>query len=170
MLSDPSNLPIRVDIKVASLLFQINVTPIIDERHAKRGGNFDRTEADVQRYNKAALAVMNAEGVQVHDLHGLVVKHGVETMLGNDGTHYTPPGYEKLAEAVVDVLERQLIVMKAKPVAKAEPDSKAGEAYRKAEAARVSVDAIRRALEKHPSIREVRLVFFSDADAEALKQ
>ena len=40
--------------------------------------------------------------------------------------------------------------------------------YPKAEAARVSVDAIKRALEKHPSIREVRLVFFSDSDAEAL--
>jgi O-acetyl-ADP-ribose deacetylase (regulator of RNase III) len=40
--------------------------------------------------------------------------------------------------------------------------------YPKAEAARVSLEAVRRALETHLSIREVRLVFFSDADAEAL--
>jgi lysophospholipase L1-like esterase/dienelactone hydrolase len=119
----------------ATIIFA-DTTPIIDERHAKRGGNFDRTEADVERYNKAALSVMKAEGVAVHDLHGLVAHLGAETMLGTDGTHYTPAGYEKLADAVADVLERQLIVRKAKPAAKVEPDPKAGEAYRKAEAER----------------------------------
>ena len=75
----------------ATIIFA-NTTPIHDERHAKRGGDFERKEADVQRYNAAALAVMKAEGITVHDLHGLVVQHGVETMLGNDGTHYTPDG------------------------------------------------------------------------------
>jgi lysophospholipase L1-like esterase/dienelactone hydrolase len=125
---------IRKETK-ATIIFA-DTTPIHDERHAKRGGNFDRTEADVERYNKAAVAVMKAEGVSVHDLHGLVMQHGMEKMLGNDGTHYTPAANEVLADAVVDVLLRQLIVAKAKPAAKVEPDPKAGEAYRKAEAER----------------------------------
>src|SRR5262249_47844018 len=56
--------------------------------------------------------------------------------LGNDGTHYTPAANEVLADAVADVLLRQLIVAKANPAAKVEPDPKAGEAYRKAEAER----------------------------------
>src|SRR4051812_28765031 len=81
----------------AAIVFA-DTTPIQDERHAKRGGNVDRTEADVQRYNKAALTVMKAEGVAVHDLHGLVTHYGTETMLGKDGTHYTPAANEKLAE------------------------------------------------------------------------
>jgi lysophospholipase L1-like esterase/dienelactone hydrolase len=125
---------IRKETK-ATIIFA-DTTPIHDERHAKRGGDFDRKEADVERYNKAALAVMKAEGITVHDLHGLVMQHGMETMLGNDGTHYTPAGYEVLAEAVADVIQRQLIVAAAKPLVKIEPDPKAGAAYRKAEAER----------------------------------
>ena len=42
--------------------------------------------------------------------------------------------------------------------------------YPKEEAARVSRAAIARALEKHPSITEVRLVFFSELDAEIAKR
>src|SRR5579872_2355332 len=60
----------------ATIIFA-NTTPIHDERHAKRGGNFDRKEGDVERYNAAALAVMKAEGITVHDLHGLVMQHGI---------------------------------------------------------------------------------------------
>jgi lysophospholipase L1-like esterase len=89
----------------ATILFA-DTTPIDDERHAKRGSNFDRTEADVERYNKAAVALMKTEGIAVHDLHGLVARHGAETMLGNDGTHYTPAANEVLADAVADVLSR----------------------------------------------------------------
>jgi len=37
--------------------------------------------------------------------------------------------------------------------------------YPKEEAAKVALAAIERALESHPTIREVRLVFFSDSDA-----
>ena len=41
--------------------------------------------------------------------------------------------------------------------------------YPKDEAAKVSLAAIEQALEKHPSIRQVRLVFFSEEDATHLK-
>ncbi len=41
--------------------------------------------------------------------------------------------------------------------------------YPKDEAARVAIAAIKRALASHPSIREVRLVFFSEEDARKLK-
>jgi dienelactone hydrolase/lysophospholipase L1-like esterase len=118
----------------ATIIFA-DTTPIHDERHAKRGG-FDRTEADVQRYNEAAITLMKAEGIAAHDLHSVVMHNGMEIMLGADGTHYTPAANEKLADAVADVLQRQLIVAAAKPLAKIEPDAKAGEAYRKAEAER----------------------------------
>jgi len=42
--------------------------------------------------------------------------------------------------------------------------------YPKAEAARVACAAIERALATHASIREVRLVFFSQADAQIATQ
>jgi O-acetyl-ADP-ribose deacetylase (regulator of RNase III) len=42
--------------------------------------------------------------------------------------------------------------------------------YPKEEAARVSLDAVIRALEKHPTITQVRLVFFSAPDAQIVRR
>src|SRR4051794_8574362 len=83
----------------AALVFA-DTTPIVDERHARRRAEFDRTEADVRRYNDAAIAVMGELGVPVHDLHWVVEQGAPETMLGPDGTHYTAAGSDRLAEAV----------------------------------------------------------------------
>jgi lysophospholipase L1-like esterase/dienelactone hydrolase len=120
----------------AALVFA-NTTPILDERHARRGGDFDRFEADVRGYNEAALKVMRDAGVPVHDLHSLVMDGGAETLLDKDGTHYTPAGYERLADAVADCVLRQLIVSRPRtpPAPSADPGADAA-AYRKAEAER----------------------------------
>src|SRR5262245_56280276 len=75
----------------AALVFA-STTPILDERHARRGATFDRFEADVRRYNDVALAVMKGAGVPVHDLHWVVEQGGAEHLLGADGTHYTAAG------------------------------------------------------------------------------
>jgi lysophospholipase L1-like esterase len=45
----------------AGMIFA-STTPIHDERHARRGADFDRTEADVQKYNAVALKVMKDAG------------------------------------------------------------------------------------------------------------
>ncbi len=117
----------------ARLVFA-NTTPIHDERHAKRGGGFDRREADVRLYNDRAIAAMNDYGVPVHDLHWLVTKHGPAKMLGGDGTHYTKEANEILADAVADVIQRQLTIRATeKPPVKAVVNPKAGEEYRKRE-------------------------------------
>src|SRR4029077_20606583 len=80
----------------AALVFA-DTTPILDERHARRGADFDRTEVDVRRYNATATAIMGELGVPVHDLHWVVEQGGLETMLGPDGTHYTATGADTLA-------------------------------------------------------------------------
>jgi lysophospholipase L1-like esterase len=116
----------------AALVFA-DTTPILDDRHARRGGDFDRFEADVKRYNDAARKVMREAGVPVGDLHGIVEDGGAEKLLGTDGTHYTAAGYERLADAVADCVVRQLII--ARP--HTPPDPKADTAaYQKAEAGR----------------------------------
>src|SRR5262249_40281058 len=89
----------RLQKETSAALVFANTTPILDERHARRGAAFDRFEADVRRYNDAALAVMRVAGVPVHDLHGVVEQGGAEQLLSADGTHYTAAGYERLAEA-----------------------------------------------------------------------
>src|SRR5207247_1083413 len=100
----------RLRKKTTADLVFATTTPIHDERHAKRGAGFDRLEADVRRYNNSAARWMDVYGVVVHDLHWLVVKNGPAKMLGNDGTHFTKEGNELLADAVADVIQRQLTI------------------------------------------------------------
>lgn len=119
----------------ASIVFA-STTPILDDRHAKRGAEFDRFEADVKRYNDAAFAVMKRAGVVAHDLHWVVEQGGAEQLLDKDGTHYTPAGYERLAEAVADCILRQLSVLRYKPLPTPPSGAEAAEAYRKAEVER----------------------------------
>lgn len=97
----------------AKLIFA-STTPILDDRHAKRGANFDRFEADVKKYNVVAQEVMRKANVPVNDLHAVVVDGDAEKLLGKDGTHYTPEGYQRLAAVVAERILRELA---AKPVA-----------------------------------------------------
>lgn len=125
---------IRAETK-AALVFA-NTTPIVDARHALRKANFDRVEADVKRYNETAEAVMREAGVPVHDLHWVVEQGGAETMLGRDGTHYTPAAYDRLSEAVADVVLRHLIIARYRPLPKPASGPEAARAYHKAQAER----------------------------------
>ncbi len=119
----------------AALVFA-DTTPILDERHARRGADFDRTEADVRQYNAAAIAMMRELGVPVHDLHWVVEQGGPETMLGPDGTHYTVVGSDRLAEAVADCVLRQLTVRRYRPLPRPASGPQAAAEYRKAAARR----------------------------------
>lgn len=100
----------RIRKETAAALVFATTTPILDERHAKRKASFDRFKADVRRFNEVAAAVMKKAGVPVNDLHAVVTKGGPEKLLGADGTHYTPAGNERLADAVADAILRQLKV------------------------------------------------------------
>ena len=108
----------------------------MDERHARRGAGFDRTDADVRRYNAAAASVMREAGVPVHDLYWLVEQAGPGTMLGPDGTHFTPEGSDRLAEAVADCVARQLVIARYRPLPQPASGPEAAAAYRKAAAER----------------------------------
>ena len=98
---------IRKDTK-AKVIFA-TTTPILDDRHAKRKVGFDRFEADVLKYNVAAVAVMKQAGVPINDLHSVVESGGREKMMLADGTHYTEEGYEVLAAAVSESILRSLV-------------------------------------------------------------
>jgi lysophospholipase L1-like esterase len=98
----------RIQKETKAKVIFATTTPILDDLHAQRKAGFDRFEADVQKYNIAAVSVMKQAGVPVNDLHRLVESGGKEKMLGGDGTHYTPEGYERLAAAVTDSILRSL--------------------------------------------------------------
>jgi lysophospholipase L1-like esterase/dienelactone hydrolase len=127
----------RIRQETPAVLVFANTTPILDDRHAKRGADFDRFEADVQRYNDSAAKVMKETGIPIHDLHGLINQGEVEDLLANDGTHFTAKGNERLAEAVADCVLRHLIVRSTTPASPPAPGRKDdAEAYRKDEAER----------------------------------
>jgi len=76
-------------------------TPIVDERHnARKDINFQRFDADVERYNRAALEVVNRAGLKVNDLRGVVERLGILESVMPDGVHLTDRAYRTLAEAV----------------------------------------------------------------------
>jgi lysophospholipase L1-like esterase len=98
----------------ASVIFATS-TPIVDTLHAQRKVGFDRFDADVQKYNDAAVAVMKQAGVPINDLHELVEGRGKEQLISSDGTHYTPEGYEVLAGAVTESIRRSLERVSSSP-------------------------------------------------------
>lgn len=55
----------------AKIIFATS-TAILDTLHAQRKAGFDRFEADVQKYNTAAVSIMKQAGVPIDDLHKLV--------------------------------------------------------------------------------------------------
>jgi lysophospholipase L1-like esterase len=91
----------------AKVLFA-TTTPIVDNLHAQRKAGFDRFEADVRKYNIAAVSVMKLAGVPINDLHQVVESGGGPTLMNSDGTHYTPEGYARLAAAVTNSILRSL--------------------------------------------------------------
>jgi len=87
----------------AKIIFA-TTTPILDSLHAQRKAGFDRLEADVQKYNIAAVSIMKQAGIPINDLHKLVESGGKEKLMLGDGTHYTQEGYEVLAAAVANII------------------------------------------------------------------
>jgi lysophospholipase L1-like esterase/dienelactone hydrolase len=121
--------------KVTPHVLFASTTPIIDDRHAGRKADFDRFDKDVNAYNQRAVAVMAELGVVVDDLNRIVHDGGVGEMLGKDGTHYTPAGYQRLADAAADCITRQLRLLKPTVLKAPASGPEAVKAYQEAEAA-----------------------------------
>jgi dienelactone hydrolase/lysophospholipase L1-like esterase len=126
----------RIREKSDAAIVFASTTPILDERHKRRGAEFDRTEADVRRYNTAATAVMGELGVPVDDLHWVVERERPETMLGPDGTHYTATGDDRLAEVVADCVLRQMTIRRYRPLPMPASGPEAAKHYQQAAAKR----------------------------------
>jgi isoamyl acetate esterase len=61
-------------------------------------------EDDVVAYNQVGVAVAAQLGVTVNDLHGAVMSAGRDTLLRDDGVHYTEAGYRRLGQAVTEAI------------------------------------------------------------------
>jgi lysophospholipase L1-like esterase/dienelactone hydrolase len=110
-------------------------TPILDDRHAARKADFDRFDKDVRAYNERAVRTVLGLGVPVDDLYRIVQDGGPAELLGKDGTHYTPAGYDRLADAVADCVLRELKAMNPTRLKTPASGPPAVKAYKDAEAA-----------------------------------
>jgi len=60
----------------------------------------NRTDEDVQLYNRAAVEAAGEFGVQINDLYTVVIRNGMEHMHDTDGAHFTAAGSEILGKHV----------------------------------------------------------------------
>ena len=69
--------------------------------------NPPRAFGDVAIYNQIALKVMSEQGVAIDDLNAAITPDLAKLQRPHD-VHYTPEGYEALAQAVVKSLQKEL--------------------------------------------------------------
>ncbi|MEY4272224.1 MAG: hypothetical protein RL250_1090, partial [Verrucomicrobiota bacterium] len=69
--------------------------------------NPPRAFGDVAVYNQIALKVMSENGVAIDDLNAAITPDLAKLQRPHD-VHYTPEGYEALAQAVVKSLQKDL--------------------------------------------------------------
>ncbi|MCD6416768.1 MAG: hypothetical protein J7M08_08760 [Planctomycetes bacterium] len=63
-----------------------------------------RAEAEIEKYNAAALEIAHRRGVTVNDLHEVIVRNDFARCLSDDGCHMSEFGYEVLSDAVVKAI------------------------------------------------------------------
>ena len=86
--------------KTCARIILSTTTPVdLDRQHAVNYG-INRINADVLDYNKAMREIAARGKAVIHDLHKVVVQHGVQKMLEQDGVHFTDEAKVILGKAV----------------------------------------------------------------------
>lgn len=89
-------------------------TPVDEARHTAMKAS-RRYEAEVQRYNSAAMRRATSAQAQVNDLHTMLLDAGAERLLEADGVHLTEEGSAAVAAAVASSLRQALGLSLAPP-------------------------------------------------------
>lgn len=82
-------------------------TPVIDEKANSRhleSNDFSRYNEDVIRYNEISSGIAGRMGIPVNDLYGFVMEGSRDTIMKEDGIHFTDLGSRLLAEKVADAV------------------------------------------------------------------
>ena len=79
-------------------------TPINEAHYEKTlrrlGNSGGHTNADILRYNQAAIEAAQANGATINDLHALVMQNDPDQLICGDGVHFTTAGSELLGHQV----------------------------------------------------------------------
>jgi lysophospholipase L1-like esterase/dienelactone hydrolase len=126
---------IRKSAKESPRVIFATTTPIVDARHAAKHQDFYRFNADVRDCNERAVKIMLELDVPVDDLYAIVQDGGAAKLIGEDGMHLTPAGYERLADAAADCIKRQIKLMHPTVLAPPPSGPTAAKQYAEQEAA-----------------------------------
>ncbi len=89
--------------RIARLLKATGATVIFATSTPARPENPEWDNGEIQEYNRAAVTVMERNGIAVNPLYGVVAGHEGE-YLCDDLIHLNREGIQKVGQAVVDVL------------------------------------------------------------------
>ena len=68
-----------------------------------------RAKAEIDKYNEAALAIVQKAGLPVNDLHDVILRNDFARCLSEDGCHMTAFGNEVLSDAVAEAIRSFMI-------------------------------------------------------------
>jgi lysophospholipase L1-like esterase len=97
----------RIRRETDAALIWASTTPVNEQRHAQTKP-FDRYEADVAAYNRAANDVAERMAVPVNDLFEVVMRAGRDHLLSPDGVHFTEDGSTLLGREVAAAIRGHL--------------------------------------------------------------
>jgi lysophospholipase L1-like esterase len=97
----------RILQETDAALVWASTTPVNEEWHT-REKPFDRYEADVEAYNRAAREAAVRMSVPVNDLFEVVMRAGRDRLLSRDGVHFTEEGSALLGKAVAAAIRAHL--------------------------------------------------------------
>ena len=80
-------------------------TPVNERWHHENKG-FDRFEADVLEYNRAAVEIAGRLGIRINDLFEIIARAGRDQLLQKDGVHFKEEGYVLLGKAVAEAIRQ----------------------------------------------------------------
>jgi len=93
----------RILQETEATLIWASTTPVNEQWHTRQKP-FDRYEADVEAYNRAAREVAERMSVPVNDLFEAVMRAGRDRLLSPDGVHFTKDGSALLGKAVASAV------------------------------------------------------------------
>jgi lysophospholipase L1-like esterase len=96
----------RILQETEATLVWASTTPVNEQWHT-REKPFDRYEADVEAYNRAAREVAERMSVPVNDLFEAVMRAGRDRLLSPDGVHFTKEGSALLGRAVASAIRER---------------------------------------------------------------
>ena len=93
-----------VDFTDAKVIWA-TTTPVNEEAYLARSGLVCK-EDDVAAYNQVCVAAASELGVAINDLHAAVMAGGRDSLLRDDGIHYTEAGYRLLGQQVAEAIRK----------------------------------------------------------------